>query len=371
MSAQETFSTILAGPEVAAVAAAAGAVPAYLVGGAVRDALIGREPADLDLDIAIEAELAPLIEALRAAGAELLDEHSRFGTASLAVGERRVDLSRCRSERYAEPGALPEVSPAGLEADLARRDFTVNAMAVPLVGDFELIDPHDGLGDLEIGQLRVIHPDSFRDDPTRALRAARYCARLGLSLEPQTAELLAATEMTTVSADRVAAELRRTAAEPNAVTAFALIERWGLVHLGGRMRLPLMSAIDMLAQPGSAWSELVERPRGPDPGPRALRRRARRARGDRPAGARPAIGGARPRGRPRRRRPAAGRGAGWRVGARAPDRPAAAAADRRRRPDRRRRRAGPGDRAGGWRRRDAACSTAPSWPASAASSPPR
>jgi tRNA nucleotidyltransferase (CCA-adding enzyme) len=216
--------------------AAAGSA-AYLVGGAVRDLLLGRERADID--VAVEGEVAELARQL---GGEVR-AHERFGTAAVQVDGLEVDLVTTRTETYAHPGALPEVRPASLAADLARRDFTVNAMAVPLVGDPELIDPHRGLEDLQRGELRVLHPRSFDDDPTRAARAARYAARYGFALERRTAELISKADLSTVSRDRVDAELRRLAAEPQARQAFELLGEWGLLELG-------LGALDLVAAVG-------------------------------------------------------------------------------------------------------------------------
>jgi tRNA nucleotidyltransferase (CCA-adding enzyme) len=201
-------------------------VAAYLVGGAVRDALIGHSAPNLDL--VVVADPRPLIEAL-AGDARV---HDRFATATVAMPEGPVDVARARTETYEHPGALPAVAPASdLEADLARRDFSVNAIAVPVGVPGRLIDPHSGVDDLGAGVLRVLHERSFADDPTRALRAARYAARLGLELEPATRELLRDADLTTVSADRVDAELRRIAAEPSPRGGFELLDGWGLVPL--------------------------------------------------------------------------------------------------------------------------------------------
>src|SRR5690606_1894726 len=108
----------------------------------------------------------------------------RFMTAAVRAGEVAIDVATARRETYDYPGALPRVEPAAIEEDLGRRDFTVNAMALPLQGAPELLDPHGGLADLEAGTLRLLHEASVRDDPTRALRAARYAARLGFKLDP-------------------------------------------------------------------------------------------------------------------------------------------------------------------------------------------
>lgn len=203
---------------------AAMGVDAYLVGGAVRDLLLGRARADID--VAVEGEVRELAGRL---GGEAR-AHERFGTATVRVDGLEVDLAATRRETYAHPGALPEVRPAPLDADLSRRDFTINAMAVPLGGDPELIDPHAGLEDLRQGVLRVLHPRSFEDDPTRAVRAARYAARYGFAPERTTAELILRADLATVSQDRSEAELRKLASEPEPRRAFELLGEWGLLR---------------------------------------------------------------------------------------------------------------------------------------------
>jgi tRNA nucleotidyltransferase (CCA-adding enzyme) len=212
-------------PELEAVRDAAGGEAVYLVGGAVRDLLLGRGRADLDLVVVGDA--AALAARL---GADPV-EHERFATAKVEVDGHEVDIAMARAESYPHPGALPEVAPAAdVETDLARRDFTINAMALPLHGELELIDPHGGRADLETGSLRVLHGRSFEDDPTRALRAARYAARFGFDPEPETAALLRAADLGTVSADRRRAELLRLAAEVEASRGFELLARWGLIE---------------------------------------------------------------------------------------------------------------------------------------------
>jgi tRNA nucleotidyltransferase (CCA-adding enzyme) len=232
--------------------AAAGA-PLYLVGGAVRDLMLHRRP--VALDVAVEGDAAAVARRL---GGEVL-EHERFLTAATKLGEWQLDLTSTRTETYPAPGALPEVKPASLEEDLARRDFTVNAIAWPLQGEPQLIDPHSGRSDLESGLLRVLHERSFVDDPTRALRAARYAARLGFELEPRTAELLQEADLGSVSADRRAAELLKLASEPAAAHGLQLAAEWGLVRPrhGAAELLPAVDAL--ISQP--PWSEVAARPR--------------------------------------------------------------------------------------------------------------
>src|SRR6476620_3675124 len=199
--------------------------PVFLVGGAVRDLLLGHPRADVDL--VVEGDAAALAARLGGAAAE----HERFGTVKVEVGGHELDIASARIETYPAPGALPVVAPAEtVEVDLGRRDFTINALAIPLAGETRLIDPFGGREDLGAGLLRVLHERSFEDDPTRAIRAARYASRLDLDLEERTREWLVATDLGTVSAERAEAELRRLAAEPQAVRALALLVEWGIVQ---------------------------------------------------------------------------------------------------------------------------------------------
>jgi tRNA nucleotidyltransferase (CCA-adding enzyme) len=241
-------------PELADVSAAA-PDPVYLVGGAVRDLLLGRGRADIDL--VVEGDPAALARAL---GAERLAEHSRFGTLKLDLDGHEVDIAAARRESYARPGALPMVElGAPIRTDLARRDFTVNAMAVPLAEPRELIDPYDGQVDLAAGVLRVIHAGSFVDDPTRAIRAARYAARFGFGIEPGTRELLEATDLGAVTLERRGAELRKLAEEESAVRALELLAGWGLVEpREGEESFALAHEVNrLMAEP--PWSEEADR----------------------------------------------------------------------------------------------------------------
>lgn len=220
----DLYARLRALPGVERVRAQGHGRPIYLVGGAVRDLLVGRERADVDLVVVGDA-----VAIARALGDPVV--HERFGTATVTLDGHPVDLATARAESYERPGALPSVRPGTLEEDLARRDFTINAMALPLEGPQPLVDPHDGAADLAAGSLRALHERSFSDDPTRALRAARYAARLDLELEARTAELLARADLATVSAERVEAELRRLAAEPSPATGLRLAAGWGLIEL--------------------------------------------------------------------------------------------------------------------------------------------
>jgi tRNA nucleotidyltransferase (CCA-adding enzyme) len=258
-------------PELDAVREAA-AEPVYLVGGAVRDLLLGRGRADLDLVVVGDA--AALASRL---GADVVS-HERFATAKVVLDDHEIDIATARTESYPQPGALPLVEPAArIEADLARRDFTINAMAIPLAGDSDVIDPHGGREDLAAGLLRMLHRGSFLDDPTRALRAARYAARFGFELEAETEGLLRDADLSTVSADRREAELLRLACEAEAAQAFALLAEWGLVELRGGGTELVTELVGLLQS--DPWAEITPRGRallaaavGPPGGEEALAR---------------------------------------------------------------------------------------------------
>ncbi len=225
---------------------------AYLVGGAARSLVSGEVP-DGDIDIAVESDLEPLLADLDADGA--MRRHERFGTATVPLGGgRHADLARTRTETYEAPGSLPVVAPATIDEDLARRDYTVNAIAIALDPPHALLDPFAGAADLDSRTLRALHPDSFRDDPTRAIRAARYCARLGLEPDARTLGLLTETDLGTVSVDRREAELRRLAGEAEAPTGFQLLASWGVVDIGPD-ELTLIAAVDTSAAESTAqWT---------------------------------------------------------------------------------------------------------------------
>jgi tRNA nucleotidyltransferase (CCA-adding enzyme) len=179
----------------------------HLVGGAVRDLLLGERPRELD--VVVEGDATALATAL---GASTVNE--RFRTAIAIVDGARVDIAEARRERYPAPAALPEVEPAPLGEDLLRRDFTVNAIALSL-RDGELQAVPKAFADLESRLLRVLHDDSFRDDPTRLVRLARYAERLSFEVEPRTARLAAAASLAQLGDARLGDELRLTLTEPD------------------------------------------------------------------------------------------------------------------------------------------------------------
>ncbi len=189
----------------------------WLVGGAVRDLMIGRTPTEIDL--VVDGPLEPMLARL---GGEA-ERFERFGTATVELGAVRVDLACARTEFYAQPGALPEVTAASLDQDLSRRDFTINAIAVRISDSVVKADPA-ALADLQSGTVRVLYERSFLDDPTRLWRCARYSTRLGFSVDPQTAALAAAATPGAVSGERIGNELFLTLREPRPTAVFLAIE---------------------------------------------------------------------------------------------------------------------------------------------------
>lgn len=220
-------------------------LPVYLVGGPVRDLLLGRPLKDLDFVVEGDAP-AVARDVAQEVGGEVIT-YRRFGTATVALPDCRVDVVTARRETYARPGALPDTVAGNIYEDLARRDFSINSLAAPLAGDSPLLDPQGGRRDLEKGVIRVLHAASFLDDPTRILRAVRYEQRLGFRLADETlAQMLAAVQggaLATISGDRLRGELKRILEEASPAPALARAAGLGLlatIHpaLGGEANIP-------------------------------------------------------------------------------------------------------------------------------------
>ena len=204
----------------------------YLVGGAVRDLLLDQPHVDLDIALEGDAAWAARELAERVGGTALV--HDRFGTATIEAPGLTLDLAATRREQYPEPGALPEPEPAGLDEDLKRRDFTINAMAIALSGDQlgRLHDPLGGRDDLDAGAVRVLHDRSFFDDPTRLLRALRYEARFDFAMDPDTEEqakrAVGEDALDPVSGARIRDELMDLLSEPAAPRALERMRALGI-----------------------------------------------------------------------------------------------------------------------------------------------
>ena len=167
-------------------------MPLYLVGGIVRDLLLGQTGSNRDLDLVVDGDAVGLAGEFAEKTGGKLSAHLMFNTAKIALDKWTIDIAMARTETYAKPGALPTVTPGTLKTDLFRRDFTVNAMAICLNTDNygDLIDLYGGLNDLKSKFIRTLHENSFTDDATRIWRAIRYEQRLGFQIEQETLKLL-------------------------------------------------------------------------------------------------------------------------------------------------------------------------------------
>jgi tRNA nucleotidyltransferase (CCA-adding enzyme) len=179
----------------------------FLAGGAARDVLLER--AHEDWDLVVEGDALGYARALAQARCGEALEYEEFLTATVRLPEGAIDIATARKETYASPGALPQVSPASIEEDLWRRDFTVNALAVSLCPDEwgELLDPTGGREDLRAGAIRALHDRSFWDDATRVVRGVGFEQRLGFRIDEQTEgwirEAVAGGALGTVSSERL------------------------------------------------------------------------------------------------------------------------------------------------------------------------
>lgn len=225
--------------DAASGAAEAAGSELWVVGGALRDCAAGRAVHDVDVALASSdpaaAERLARSTAERAGGGWEVTAEPRFGTAAVRGEAARLEIATLRTEQYARPGALPDVRlGATIEADLARRDFTVNALAVAVAGArrSELLDPSGGLEDLAARRLRALHPRCFADDATRLWRGARYAAALDLRPERATAQWIAEGTpwLRTISGTRLWAEFERTAAQRRVAHTVRLLDAWGVLR---------------------------------------------------------------------------------------------------------------------------------------------
>jgi tRNA nucleotidyltransferase (CCA-adding enzyme) len=212
-------------------------LPLYIVGGSVRDLVLGRPFNDFDLTV--EGDAIALARALASKHGGGVTAHLKFSTAKwflpphLKAGHDTLDLVSARSETYKHPAALPTVKMGSIEDDLRRRDFTINAMAIRLDGDYygELRDDLHGMEDLQKEIIRVIHPGSFIDDPTRMFRAVRYENRYGFKLAEETIALIpeARPFVEKLSPQRIRHELDLILDEANAVSMLARLDELDLL----------------------------------------------------------------------------------------------------------------------------------------------
>ncbi len=229
----------------------------------MRDAILG-VPHGPDLDLVVEGDAISLARDIgRALGGRVV-AHERFGTARIEFAHgRHVDMVTARRETYAAPGALPDVTPGDIDDDLARRDFTVNAIAYVLHGDGAggIIDPHGGRHDIAAERIRLLRTGAFTEDPSRVVRALRYAARLGFRMEESTeVEARAAAGAVRLDQSRVGDEARRLLAEDSCTIALAMGEALGIDWPDpDPLRSDRLAALESaLARPGApapaAWA---------------------------------------------------------------------------------------------------------------------
>jgi putative nucleotidyltransferase with HDIG domain len=209
--------------------------PAYLVGGFVRDLLLGRP--SYDIDIMVEGNgIAFARQMAGALGLPKIVTYDDFGTALLPIKDRQVEVATARTEEYSEGSRKPTVKPTSIELDMSRRDFTVNALAMALdpekFGD--LIDPFHGIQDMRLGILRTpLDPDAtFADDPLRMLRAARFAAQLEFSILPECIESIKRQlhRLEIVSWERITEELLKMLASRRPSTGLYILKETGLLQ---------------------------------------------------------------------------------------------------------------------------------------------
>lgn len=226
--------------------------PSYLVGGVVRDMLLaGKASVQKDLDLCTFSAGETVAKHLKERFGGELSSHPRFQTATLSLPNLSLDIVRCRTETYLQPGALPTVRPSDLLRDLNRRDFTVNTFALPLQEPTHTVSVAGATADLQNKLLRTLHPHSFLDDPTRLVRGARFAGRLGFSFAaPTRGELrgvLASETWRNASPGRYKRELELVFSEPEVGAVLGVMASTGLLApLYGLVLSPLVAALDTL-----------------------------------------------------------------------------------------------------------------------------
>lgn len=205
----------------------------FLVGGAVRDLLLGSEPRDFDF--IIDNDPKNFVDDLSAKLRANRAYYSQFKTSTITIDGLTFDFARARTEIYKRPGVLPKVYDASVEQDLWRRDFPINSIALELTDPKNpcLLDPTGGLTDIANKVVRILHSRSFLDDPTRILRAIRYEQRLKFRIDTNTKSLLLkavkARTLATVSGDRIRNEINLIMDEPERASIFLRASRLGVL----------------------------------------------------------------------------------------------------------------------------------------------
>lgn len=238
--------------------------PLFLVGGPVRDLLLGRKI--VDLDFAVEGGIDDVSCRLAETFGGKVTRHPKFCTSKISFHDHvTVDLAETRTETYPMPARLPEVKPgAAIINDLARRDFSIQAMALRMNGPQagQIVDPFNGRADLKKGTIRILHPKSFQDDPVRAFRACRYAARYEFGMDPLTEkmlrDLIGRPHLLQTARDRIFDEWKRTFEEEGAVWIKSLrnLSRRRLLVWAGVRSMPRLNSLRPL---DAAWKHFFQK----------------------------------------------------------------------------------------------------------------
>ncbi|HEY3052222.1 MAG TPA: hypothetical protein VGK04_02420 [Thermoanaerobaculia bacterium] len=232
----------------------------FLVGGPVRDLLLERPV--FDVDLTLEDESSTLARALAKRIDGRVRSYPQFLTYKVTGdGYPEIDIATARKERYRSPGSLPTVSAGKLKDDLLRRDFSINAIAMDLL-DGSIHDPANGQRDLAARTIRVMHDNSFIDDPTRIFRALRLAKRLGFSIEPHTMALIrraiAGGALGTISKERLWRELFLAMDEREASKILAAFHKEGVLSaiFNAKIPAPKAEALDKVRKQLDGQSDL-------------------------------------------------------------------------------------------------------------------
>lgn len=217
----------------------------FIIGGPVRDMIMAKKKSlaiGQDLDIAVENNFSEIGEKLAKELNAKIIRYPQFMTMTLTLKDTsHIDIAQTREEVYLRPAILPRVLPATINEDLKRRDFTINAMAMDILSS-KITDPFYGRKDIKEGVIRILHKQSFIDDPTRIFRAIRFATRLGFKIEPKTESLMKSVikngYLKLLSGERILYELKLIMKEEKSFTMLKLLQYYNITSNFFGKRLP-------------------------------------------------------------------------------------------------------------------------------------